>query len=171
METYSNAAKQGAVAGVIGSVVQTGVGFALDQLLLPPRQHNNIAPRLVKRLSFFSGHRQNAVRDWILGTLFHIGYGLGWGVFLGLARRWSSMPPLPLGALTGGLIYLLAFSRRGVGTMTATEPPPSARGWRKEASLVAVAWAYAFATAFIDERLGHLGEPSQTGAPGGIRAL
>jgi hypothetical protein len=152
--SYQAAAARGAVAGVLGSIVQAGVGLALDRFLLPPKQHNNIAPRLVKRLAQWTGRRGNAPRDWTLGTLFHIGYGLGWGAVFGIARRWSEIPSLPLSALTGGLIYLLAFSSRGVGTLTLTEPPPRARGWRKQVSLVAVALAFAFTTAFVDDRIG-----------------
>lgn len=159
MESYGKAAARGATAGVLGSVVQTGVGLALDKFLLPPREHNNIAPRLIKRLAQWTGRGGKAERDWTLGTLFHFGYGLGWGALLGVLRRWSRLSPPQLGALTGGLIYLLAFSRHGVGTLTATEPPPEARSWRKQASLVAVAWVYAFATAFFDERLARMFSP------------
>jgi hypothetical protein len=141
---------RGAVAGILGSVVQVGVGFALDKLLLPPRQHNNIAPRLVKRLAQGTGRRGHAPRDWTFGTLFHLGYGAGWGALLGLARRRTGASPLSLGVVGGGLIYLAAFSHIGVGTLTATEPPPNARGWRKQASLVAVASTFALATAWLD---------------------
>jgi hypothetical protein len=145
-EPYPNTVIRGAVAGMFGSMVQTGVGLLLDRFLLPPRQHNNIAPRLIKRLRQWRGGRGRTGRDWTLGTLFHLGYGLGWGTMLSLVRRWTSIQPVPLGGLAGGLIYLLAFSGRGVGTLTATEPPPRARSWRKQLSLVAVAWVYALAT-------------------------
>jgi hypothetical protein len=157
MESYGVAAARGAAAGAAGSVVQTGIGLALDRLLLPPKQHNNIAPRLVKRLAQWTGRGKNRPRDWTIGTLFHLGYGVGWGAFLGVARRRTQLPPLPLGTFTGGLIYLLAFSKRGVGTVTATEPPPHNRNWRKEASLVSVAWGYALVTAFLDQWLARTG--------------
>lgn len=152
MDTFGRAAMRGALAGGAGSVIQSGIGLLLDRALLPRRQHNNIAPRLIKRLGQLSGRGENAPRDWTLGALFHVSYGLGWGAIMGVARR-LGMPPLPLGALTGGLIYLVAFSNGGVGTRTATEPPPGMRGWRKQASLIAVAWGYAFATAYLDEML------------------
>lgn len=159
MQSYGRAAGRGALAGIAGTVAQTSIGLALDKLILPPKQHNNIAPRLIKRLAQFTGRRAHAPRDWTLGTLFHLAYGLAWGATLGVARRWSQWPPLPLGALSGGLIYLLAFSRGGVGTLTATEPPPSRRSWRKQVSLMAVAWGYAFVTALVNERLARAGRP------------
>jgi hypothetical protein len=141
------------VAGVLGSVIQVGVGLALDKVLLPPKQHNNIAPRLIKRLAQWTGRRGSAPRDWTLGTLFHLGYGAGWGALLGVARELSDARPLPLGGAGSALVYLAAFSPRGVGTLTLTEPPPRARGWRKQASLIAVSSAFALSTAILDDRL------------------
>jgi hypothetical protein len=153
MATYAEAAARGAVAGVMGSMVQTGVGLAFDKLLLPPKQHNNIAPRLVKRLAQWTGRRGSAPRDWSLGTVFHLAYGAGWGALLGLGRHLTGAGPVPLGGIGGALVYLAAFSPKGMGTLTGTEPPPRARGWRKQASLVAVSSAFALTTAFLDERL------------------
>ncbi len=155
MTTYAKSAACGAVAGVLGTIVQTGVGLAFDKLLLPPKQHNNIAPRLIKRLAQWTGRRGNAPRDWSLGTLFHLGYGAGWGALLGLTRHVAGVGPMPLGSIGGALVYLSAFSPKGVGTLTLTEPPPRARGWRKQVSLVAVSSAFALSTAFFDDRLAH----------------
>jgi hypothetical protein len=147
------AAARGAVAGILGGGVQAGVGLALDKLLLPPKQHNNIAPRLIKRLAQWTGRGGDASRDWTLGTLFHLGYGAGWGALLGLARQLTGAGPLSLGGIGGALIYLAAFSSGGFGTLTATEPPPRARGWRKQASLVAVSSTFALSTAWLNDRL------------------
>ena len=153
MGSYAQAAARGVVAGILGSVVQAGVGLALDKLLLPPKQHNNIAPRLIKRLAQWTGRRGDAPRDWTLGTLFHVGYGASWGALLGLARCLTGARPLPLGGVGGALVYAAAFSSGGFGTLTRTEPPPRARGWRKQLSLVAVSSAFALATAWLDDRL------------------
>ena len=152
-EAYFRTVLRGALAGVIGSIVQAGVGAALDRAVLPPKQHNNIAPRLVKRLAQLTGDQARPGRDWTLGTLFHLGYGVSWGMLLGLARRWSGIPPVALGGAASGLIYLLAFSSRGLGTLTATEPPPRLRSWRKQLSLIAIAGAYALTTTSVEERL------------------
>jgi hypothetical protein len=48
-----------------------------------------------------------------------------------------------------GLIYLLAFSRFGVGTPTDTERRPDHRQLRKQASLVAVTAAFSIATSLV----------------------
>ena len=151
--SYLRTARLGASAGLIGSVVQVLVGLLLDWLLLPPRQHNNIAPRFVKRLFQLQGKPAQPARDWTLGTLFHLGYGLGWGCAFGLARRWSGVPSPLLGAGTGLLIYLLAFSGLGAGTWTRTEPHPRQRSWPKQLSLIAVAWTFAMTTALVYDRL------------------
>jgi hypothetical protein len=139
----------GAGAGVVASVVQVLVGLLLDWLLLPPRQHNNIAPRFVKRLFQLQGKAEDPPRDWTLGTLFHLAYAIGWGCAFGLVRRWSGIQSPILGGLTGLLIYLLAFSGFGVGTWTRTEPHPRRRSWPKQLSLIAVAWTFALTTALV----------------------
>lgn len=151
--SYLQAAGSGASAGLIGSVVQVLVGLLLDWLLLPPREHNNIAPRFVKRLFQLQGKPAQPARDWVLGTLFHLGYGLGWGCAFGLTRRWSGIPSPLLGGGTGLLIYLLAFSDFGAGTVTRTEPDPRRRSWRKQLSLIAVAWTFAMTTALVYDRV------------------
>jgi hypothetical protein len=147
------AASYGALAGLGGSVIQVLVGLLLDKLVLPPRQHNNIAPRFVKRLFQRQGRPAHPARDWTLGTLFHLGYGVGWGVAFGLTRRWTGLPSLLLGGTTGLAIYLLAFSGPGVGTHTGTERHPRHRSWRKQLSLVAVAWTFSLTTALVYDRL------------------
>jgi hypothetical protein len=146
---YREATGAGAAAGLVGSVIQVLVGLLLDRFVLPPRQHNNIAPRFVKRLSQLRGKPAHPRRDWTLGTLFHLGYGIGWGCAFGLARRWSGIPSPLLGGATGLLIYLLAFSGVGVGTWTRTEQHPRRRSWRKQISLVVIAWTFALSTAIV----------------------
>jgi hypothetical protein len=162
--SYPTAAGVGAAAGLVGSVVQVLVGLLLDKAVLPRGQDNNIAPRFVTRLFQSQGEPANPARDWALGTAFHLGYGVGWGAAYGLARRRTGLPPSLLGVLTGLLIYLLAFSGFGAGTKTRTEPPPHRRGWRKQASLVAVAWTFALTTAAVYERLTRRA-PEPEGAP------
>lgn len=151
--SYLDATKSGALAGVLASVVQVLVGLLLDKLLLPPRQHNNIAPRFVKRLFQLRGKPAEPARDWVLGTVFHLGYGLGWGSGFGLARRGTGLPSPILSSLTGLLIYLAAFSGIGAGTLTWTESSPRRRSWRKQLSLVAVAWTFALSTGAFYDRL------------------
>ena len=151
--SYRATARTGALVGVIGSVIQVIVGLLLDRLVLPPRQHNNIAPRLIKRLFQQRGRPARPVRDWTLGTLFHVGYGIGWGCAFGLAQRWSGIPSPLLGGAMSILLYLLAFSGIGAGTRTGTEQHPRHRDWRKQLSLIAVASTFAMSTAASYDRL------------------
>jgi hypothetical protein len=147
------ALRRGALAGAAGGVVQVVIGLLLDRWLLPPGQHNNIAPRLIKRLFERRGQPRQARRDWALGTLFHFGYAVGWGAVFGLVRQASGLPSWLLGLLMGAVIYLLAFSRIGAGTRTGTEPRPERRSLRKQLSLVGVAWGFALGTAALYDRL------------------
>lgn len=137
----------GAAAGVIAATVQVVVGWVLSQTLLPAGHDNNISPRFVNRLIHERGKRTNPLVDWLLGTLFHYGYGIGWGLVFGLLKRWTRLPSLPLGGLIGWLIYLLAFSRAGAGTKTHTEQHPRHRPWHKQVSLVSVAFTFALSLA------------------------
>jgi hypothetical protein len=143
----------GAAAGLAASVVQTGVGLALDRLLLPHGHDNNIAPRLVDRVARRAGHHTPSAVDWAMGTAFHLGYGVGWGALFGVIRRRSRAPGLLLGGALGAVLYGLAFSRVGFGTQAGAEAPPDARPWQKQVSLVSVAMAYALALALLFDRL------------------
>jgi hypothetical protein len=159
---YAEAAGGGALAGTLAATVQVAVGWLLDRWLLPRGHDNNIAPRLVNRTLRRTRHRTNAVREWVLGTLFHYGYGLGWGALFGILRRRSRLPNPVLGGLLGSAIYALAFSEVGVGTATGTERHPRRRPWQKQVSLVTVALTYAFSLAAFFarfERRGRRGEP------------
>jgi MFS family permease len=147
------AAGVGAFAGVLASIVQVLIGWLLDRFFLPRGHDNNIAPRFVSRVFRRSGRRSNPVRDWALGTLFHLGYGLGWGTLFGTVRRWSRLPSWLVGSAAGVLIYLSAFSGIGVGTRTGTERNPERRPWQKQVSLVAVALAYVATLAWTFDRL------------------
>jgi hypothetical protein len=150
---FLKSARTGVVAGVIGSTIQVTVGLLIDKFLLPREHDNNIAPRFITRIFQKKGDPPNLVRDWTLGTLFHFGYGVGWGSLFGLVRRWSGISSPLIGGAMGLLIYLLAFSRIGAGTKTGTEVHPGRRDWRKQLSLLAVAWTYSMSTAVIYDRL------------------
>jgi len=144
--------RTGVAAGVIGSAIQVTVGLLIDKLLLPPEHDNNIAPRFIRRIFQKKGESPNLARDWTLGTLFHVGYGVAWGSAFGLVRR-SGIPSPFIGGAMGLLIYLLAFSRIGAGTKTGTEVHPERRDWRKQLSLLTVGWTYSMSTALIYDRL------------------
>ena len=82
-QPYLAAGATGALAGTVACVAQTLVGVVLNTVLLPPGHDNNIAPRLVHHSARKAGHHTPPAVDWLLGTLFHVGYGIGWGAFSG----------------------------------------------------------------------------------------
>jgi hypothetical protein len=148
------AGQTGAVAGLVAGTVQPAVGWVIANTILPRGHDNNIAPRLVNRsVRRTTGHRSHPVLDWVGGTLFHYAYGAGWGAAYGVARRESRLPPLALGGIFAGLIYLLAFSQIGVGTRTGAEQEPDRRPWFKQASLLAVVLAYVVSLVVAYDRL------------------
>ena len=146
-QTPRQAAAAGLLAGLAASTVQSAIGFFIDRALLPTRHDNNIAPRLVHRSSRRVGYRSSPAQDWLLGVLFHFFYGAGWGALYGPVRAHLRAPRLALGGALGGLLYLLAFSRIGLGTRTGTEEPPDRRPLHKQLALVAVAFTDASALA------------------------
>ena len=154
-QSYLAAGATGALAGTIACIVQTLVGATLSAVLLPPGHDNNIAPRLVHQSARKAGHHTSPAVDWLLGTLFHVGYGIGWGSIFGVVRRWSGLPSLILGSALGGLLYLMEFTGFGVGPKTGTEQPPEHRPWQKQVSLVAVVLTYTLSLAAVFDRLTH----------------
>jgi hypothetical protein len=154
-QSYVAAGATGALAGTVACIVQTLVGATLNAVLLPRGHDNNIAPRLVHQSARKAGHHTSPAVDWLLGTLFHVGYGIGWGGIFGVVRRWSNWPSLLLGSALGGLLYLLEFTSFGVGPQTGTEQPPEQRPWQKQVSLVSVVLTYALCLAIVFDRLTH----------------
>ncbi len=152
----------GALAGLIAATMQSAVGWVIQRAFLPPGYDNNIAPRLVNRALRQLGQPSHPAVDWIGGVLFHYVYGIGWGALFGLARRAAPLPPPALGTVVAGLIYLLAFSRVGVGTRTGAEQHPDRRPAVKQASLIAIVLAYVVSLVVAYDRLDRRG---RTGGP------
>jgi hypothetical protein len=152
-QSYVTAGAMGALAGLMACLVQTTVGAVLNRVLLPPGHDNNIAPRLVHQSARKLGHRTSPALDWLLGTLFHVGYGISLGSVFGFVRRWSGWPSLLLGGALGGLLYLVEFTGFGVGTQTGTEQHPEQRPWQKQVSLVSVVTTYVVPLAMFFDRL------------------
>jgi hypothetical protein len=142
-------ATRGAVAGLTGSIVQAGIGYLIDRALLPRGHNNNIAPRLFSRLFQRAGRAPQPVRDWLFGTIFHGLYGVSWGVLQAVLADRLRIPAAVLAPPLTGLIYLVAFSRFGIGTLTGTERDPDHRYGGKEASLLAVGAVFSIATSLV----------------------
>lgn len=161
LKSYVQDVGVGGLAGTLGSVVQVGIGYMLSKFLLPDDEDNNIAPRLVHHMLSLAGQDHDEKRDWELGALFHLSYGLGWGMVFGLLQRVTRLRAFMLAVAMGGLIYTLAFSRIGVATQTGAEQHPDGRSWQKRVSLVAVALTYMLATAWFWNRLNPLLRPNE----------
>ena len=131
----------GCVAGVVQILVSQGVGLATGH-----RERTDIAPRLVQRSAERLGTSLSRPSRWFLATAFHFSYGIGWGVVYTLACASPQVrrtPPWLSGGLLGGIIYTVAFSRIGAGTLLGSERHPERRGWNE----LAIQWASALSFA------------------------
>lgn len=142
------AASRGSAAGVLASVVQVAVGAAETALFLPPHEDANIAPRLVDRMARDLGRELSLEAEWVLGTLFHFGYGAAWGAIYGLVEERLEPHPLVGGGALGALIYAITFPRWGGAVQTQVERPPEARTRRMTFVAASVAMTYGIATAY-----------------------
>ena len=144
---------RGALAGTAASVVQAAIGASESALMLPEHEDANIAPRLVDRIAGDLGEDLPLEAEWILGTLFHVGYGATWGMLYALAEDELNLHPAVGGAALGALIYAITFPRWGVAVQTDVERPPEARTTRMTFVAASVAMSFGLATAFASHAL------------------
>jgi hypothetical protein len=130
---------RGALAGAAASVPQAMIGKIEEIIFLPAGEDSNIAPRLFDRLGRMAGENPSRAQEWILGTLFHVGYGAGWGALYGFAAERFSARPVIGGTVLGAVIYGITFPRWGGAVRTGTERPPG----RRSPQMTAVAWSVA----------------------------
>jgi hypothetical protein len=165
----------GAGAGIVAATVQVALGKAEEWLLLPPGEDANIAPRFVQRLAEHLGASLPHPARWVLGTLFHYGYGAGWGALyaaaLGLLPPRRRPPALAGGAALGVALWVLAFGPLGAAVQSGTERPPRRRPWTGNVLTWSVALAFGLVTAAIAgpalERLPVAGGSDGAGGPDG----
>jgi hypothetical protein len=143
---------RGGACGLAGGTLQVAVGWLLSQTLLPPWEDNNIAPRLMQRSLSAVGQRPSSGRDWVLGTLFHYAYAFAWGAVLARGRALSNLPALVVAAPVSLVVYTLAFSRVGAGTLVRAEAHPAERPANKQASLLGVVTAFTVSTGLLLDR-------------------
>lgn len=143
----------GAIAGVAASVPQAVVGKVEEILLLPPGEDSNIAPRLVDRMARRLGQNPSREEEWLMGTIFHLAYGAGWGAMYGLSARKLSPGPLLGGTTLGSVIYGLTFPRWGGAVLTDVERPPKQRTPQMTFVAWSVALTFGIATGLMYDRL------------------
>lgn len=144
---------RGALAGMAATVVQTAIGKSEELLLLPPGEDSDIAPRLVERLGEAVGAEPSIPAKWVLGTLFHFGYGAFWGMGYAVLREHRPVHPVVGGALLGGLIYAVTFPRWGGAVQTGTERQPARRSNGMEVVAASVCLSYGVVAALANEAL------------------
>lgn len=145
---------RGVLAGLLGATFQVMAGWLLSQIVLPRGEDNNIAPRLSERTFATLGRPAEPARDWLIGTLFHYGYGAGWGIALARGRTLSRLPGVLVAFPISLMIYLLAFSRMGAGTIMRVEKHPSERPLAKQGSLLGVVVAFTLSAGLLLDRTG-----------------
>lgn len=153
MTATTLAALRGAAAGLAASVVQSAVGATESLLLLPEDEDANIAPRLIDRLARDVGKEMPLEAEWLLGTLFHLGYGATWGTLYGIADDNLDIHPLVGGTLLGGVIYAITFPDWGAAVQTQVERSPHRRTRRMTLVAASVALTFGLATAYANEAM------------------
>jgi hypothetical protein len=123
----------------------------LNGALAGSRRQADVGPRLVQRLGRLAGRSPSRPERWSLAALFHFAYAAGWGAAYAAAievvgvRR---VPPALAGGALGALIYAIAFSRLGVGTLTGAERHPDRRGERDWIVQLTSAFSFALILAY-----------------------
>lgn len=143
----------GAAAGLVGSVVQAAIGKSEELAFLPEREDSNIAPRLMARVAEAVGEDLSTRAAWALGTVFHLGYGAGWGALYALARERRPVDPLIGGLALGGVIYAVTFPRWGGAVQTRTERSWKRRSREMEVVAASITLGFGLATAAVYERI------------------
>ena len=144
---------RGALAGTVASTVQAAVGASESALFLPEHEDANIAPRLMDRLARDMGEELPLELEWILGTIFHFGYGATWGMLYALLEEEIDLHPAIGGTALGALIYGITFPRWGGAVQTDVERPPEVRTRRMTFVAASVALTFGLTTAFVSHAI------------------
>jgi hypothetical protein len=140
----------GVAAGLFAGIPQVLAAQAAGGLV-GDRSQADVGPRFVQRTARLFRRSPSGPQRWSLAALFHFGYAAGWGAAYGAvvgAAGTARVPPPLAGGLLGSLIYGVAFSRLGAGTLTFTERHPDRRGEREWAVLLISAFSYALTLAY-----------------------
>jgi hypothetical protein len=157
----------GALAGVVAGIPQVLATQLVAGLLADtPRERADIGPRFVQRLANHLGESLPAPLQWLLGAVFHFGYGAGWGSLYALAASYARLGPQLGAPALATVIYAAAFSPWGAATKTRTERPPGRRPTGDTVLHLTAALTFSAVTALTFEWLRHRPRPpSVDGAP------
>lgn len=145
-------AARGTAIGIFAGIVQV-LASQIVGLATGRRERTDVAPRLVQRVAERLGHSPSRPERWSLALVFHFGYAIFWGIVYTLVRASGGGRRVPrwlTGTLLGGVIYTLAFSRIGGGTLVGSERHPAHREDRERVIQVTAASSFAFAVAIAE---------------------
>lgn len=117
----------GVGAGTVAGVVQPAVAKVDEKLVFRRHEDANIAHHLAEAVAHRLGADPPRAATWLAGLGFHVGYSLFWGTAYAFVRERTGVSPLAGGLGLSALLYVLAFSGVGAGTLLRSEPPP----WRR----------------------------------------
>ena len=140
----------GIVAGLFAGIPQVLAAQAVGALV-GKRSEADVGPRFVQRTARLFRRAPSRPERWSLAGLFHFVYAAGWGTAYGTlvgAAGADRVPPPLAGGLLGALIYGVAFSRVGAGTLTHTERHPDRRSEQDWMVLLTSAFSFALTLAY-----------------------
>lgn len=140
----------GMVTGCLAGIPQV-IAAQLVGVLVGRRERADIAPRLVQNIAKQFGESLSRPSRWLLATLFHFSYAAGWGAAYAVARETRGVRRVPewlAGGVLGLLVYAVAFSRVGTGTLVGAERPPDRRENREWAIQWTSSLSFALALAY-----------------------
>lgn len=165
VDSVARGSALGIFAGIVQVLASQVVGLATRR-----RERTDVAPRLVQRIAERLGHSPGWPVRWSLAFVFHFGYAAFWGVLYTLVRasRGGARPPWwAVGTVLGGIIYTLAFSRVGGGTLLGSERHPARREDRERVIQVTSAFSFALVVAYVEQRSAAREDRAKDGATNG----
>jgi hypothetical protein len=153
-----NAARRWPLARRVAIGIAAGLFAGVPQVLaaqfvgglVGDREKADVGPRFIQRVGKKLGKAPSRPERWSLAAVFHFGYSAGWGAVYSAAIEATGarrVQPVVTGGLLGALIYALAFSRLGAGTLVGAERHPKRRGERDWAVQLTSAFSFALTLA------------------------
>lgn len=140
----------GVAAGLFAGVPQVLAAQVVGGMV-GKRKEADVGPRFVQRVGQKLGKRPSRPERWWLAGAFHFSYSAGWGIAYSTACEVAGarrMSPALSGGLLGAVIYSVAFSRLGAGTLVGAERHPDRREERDWAVQLTSAFSFALILAY-----------------------
>ena len=148
-------AARGMVVGCVAGIPQVAMAQLMG-LLVGSRERADVGPRIVQHAAQEAGKSLSRPARWSLATVLHFAYAAFWGALYAPiveAAGGRRVPPALGGSLLGALIYALAFSRLGMGTVTGAERHPDRRSGHEWAVQATSALTFSLTLAYLNRWL------------------